>query len=187
MTLRFQVRSTQWFSYLTELSTCKVFHTVHRAGHSKKVVEERIALVPRDPVPRSIQHLSPHWLAAQVETCPSFCLTRDASQTHPLNAMGFLLFTHGACRSSPLGTTGPDPRMNTDANVPEANKTATGKSAMAIGKAIRSQINHRRSSSLQLSNRSARRLQAVCVKLSQAQPQPHKVSLSYKGHGIHNY
>jgi hypothetical protein len=40
---------------------------------------------------------------------------------------------------------------------------------------------------LQLSNRSARRLQAVCVKLSQAQPQPHKVSLSYKGHGIHNY
>jgi hypothetical protein len=32
---------------------------------------------------------SPHWLAAQVETCPSFYLTRDASQTHPLNAMGF--------------------------------------------------------------------------------------------------
>jgi hypothetical protein len=49
---------------------------------------------------------------------------------------------------------------NSDKNMTEANKTVTGKSAMAIGKAIRSQINHRRSSSLQLSNRSARRLQA---------------------------
>jgi hypothetical protein len=178
MTLRFQVRSTQWFSYLTELSTCEVFHTVHRAGHSKKVVEERIALAPRDPVPRF--HTAPlpiGWLLKS-RLVP---VSTSRVTHHKLTPSTQWAFTFYPRCVSLLSS------ENSDKNMTEANKTVTGKSAMAIGKAIRSQINHRRSSSLQLSNRSARRLQAVCVKLSQAQPQPHKVSLSYKGHGIHNY